>query len=43
MDRFDGRKQGTFWYPSQLSCPEELSDIYDTVKVSLILISPLLF
>ena len=30
-------------YPSRLSCPEELSDIYETVKVSLILIAPVLF
>jgi hypothetical protein len=32
-----------FGYPSRLSCPKELSDTYETVKVSLILIAPFLF
>jgi hypothetical protein len=31
------------WYPSLLSCPEAPSDIYETVKVSLILVAPFLF
>ena len=35
--------QRVFLYPGRLSCPQELSDIDETVKVSLILIAPCLF